>query len=90
MDLMAERDEIISVVLHGDQDVSDPREEGEHYLEVRCHEGDEVASYLYVPSGMIKTLDQEQRIELGDGWYYSIYGYVPIRLKGAEGAVQDR
>lgn len=46
LDLMAERDEIISVVLHGDQDVFDPRKEGGHYLEVRCHEGDEIASYL--------------------------------------------
>ena len=81
LDLMAEKKEIISVVLHGDQDVFDPREEGEHYLEVRCHEGDEIASYLYMPSGTIKTLDREQRVELGDGWYYSIYGYVPIRLR---------
>lgn len=81
LDLTAEREEILSVILHGDQDVFDPRKEGKCYLEVRCHEGDEIASYLYVPSGQIKTLDQEQRIELGDGWYYSIYGYVPIELK---------
>ncbi len=81
LNLMAEKEEIISVVLHGDQDIFDPRKESEHYLEVRCHEGDEIASYLYVPSGQIKTLDQEQRIELGDGWYYSIYGYVPVELK---------
>lgn len=85
LDFTAGRKEILSVVLHGDYDVFDPHQMNKRYLEVRCHEGEEIVSYLYALQNQLKEDNWEQLIELENGWYLGICQYIPIKLKGATG-----
>lgn len=84
LDFSAGKSEILSVILHGDNDVFDPHKEYKRYIEVRCHEGEEIVSYLYAPFNQLRKGDWEQLIELENGWYFGTYQYVPIKLKDVE------
>ena len=70
------------MVLHGDDDLWDFRQGLKRYLEVRCFEGEQIVSFIYLPwregaSGQEEG--QEQIRELEDGWYWWVSLYSPVR-----------
>lgn len=81
LDFAAGRNEIWSIVLHGDEDVLDPHDENKRYLEVRCYEGEEIVSYLYAPLDPLNEDNWEQLMPLGDEWYLGIDQYIPVKLE---------
>lgn len=82
LEFAAEKKEICGVVLHGDDDLWDFRQGLKRYLEVRCFEGEQIVSFIYLPwregaSGQEEG--QEQIRELEDGWYWWVSLYSPVR-----------
>ena len=80
LDFSSAKLEIDNVIIHGNNDLLDSNRTMKRYLEVRFNEGEKISSYVYTPENLTKK-EWEELINLGNGWYFVVYQYSPIKLR---------
>lgn len=80
LDFSSVKPEIDNVIIHGNNDLFDSNQTMKQYLEVRFNEGEKISSYIYTSESLTKK-EWDELINLGNGWYFAVYQYSPIKLR---------